>query len=130
VSASLRATERLNLSMGVSRNKNYSEEQAISRYTTGGNLGMDWQVSDRWFLTGSISRTLSDDSENEARNENDDLQFQVARQFEVPAGNRRLPGQAFVRYSRTGTESKDNIFDFSSRANYWYVDAGISLALF
>jgi hypothetical protein len=130
VSANLRATDRLNLNAGVSRYKNYSKEEDISRYTTSGNLGIDWQVSNRWYLSGNISRTLSDDSEDQADNENDDLQLQIARQFDIRAGNRRLPGQAFVRYSRTANESSNNIFDFSSRANYWNVDAGISLALF
>ncbi len=129
--AGLRASDTLNLNLGVNATRNHSDEQELTTRTEGATFGFDWQFVERWTLNGNYGATRTEDSQNLATSDSYTAQTQVAWRFEVPGyGGRKLPGQLFLRHSVQSNSNRDNTFGLATDVRHWTVNAGLSLSLF
>ena len=128
--AAWRATESLNLSVGVQRNRHLSVEKDLVSRSTTVNAGVDWTWRERWTLAASGSHTRGDDSMAIASSTNRSLQAQLGYRFELSSFGRKLPGQLFVRVTDQTASSTDALFGFDTAGGHRSVDAGLSLSLF
>ena len=55
---------------------------------------------------------------------------QLSRNFELPFGENRLPGQIFVSYSQTELDSQNNLFGINTLVKNWSINSGVSLSFF
>ena len=130
LSTSLRASDTLNLTFGVQRNRNFSREKELVSYSNTGTAGCDWTWRDRWTLAANYGRTLGDDSRALATSANRTVQGQLGFRFDVRSFGRKLPGQVFVRYSDQADTNRDATFGISSAGGNRSWNAGLSLSLF
>lgn len=128
--ATWRATDTLNLTLGVQRHRHLSVEKDLVSRTTTASAGVDWTWRDRWTLAANMSRTRGDDSMAIASSANRSLQAQLGYRFELSSFGRKLPGQVFVRFSDQAASSRDALFGFDTAGGHRSVDAGLSLSLF
>jgi hypothetical protein len=116
--------------LALTRARNFNVEQNIANYTTGGSMDVQWRPNDKWSVALNASVNRNDDSLDLARSDADTGFAQVNRSLTLPFNGHRVPCQVFVRYARQESASRDNVFDFSTRAINWTVDAGLSMGLF
>jgi len=125
-----RPSEALNLGVHWSTGTNEDKEADIKRRTEAYGFNVDWQVNENWSLSGNYDTGKDHDSLGQATSKNDSGSAQVSWSFAIHAFGRKLPGQLFLRYSRQENESKDNLFDFESDAQTWFLNSGLSITLF
>lgn len=125
-----RATDSLNLGFNWTTGTNEDKEAQIKRRTQSYGVNIDWQISPDWSFSGNYDTGKDNDSAGQAISKNNSASAQVSWSFALKAFGRELPGQLFLRYSEQENESRDNLFDFESDAQTWFVNSGFSLTLF
>jgi hypothetical protein len=120
----------LTASLSITRARNFSVEQQLANYTTGGSIDVQWQPNEFWSIAANIGLNRTDDSRNFATSTADTGQLQINRSLAILFGAYRVPCQLFVRYAYQDIASTDNVFDFATDAVSWSVDAGLSMGLF
>lgn len=125
-----RATDALNIGLSWTTGSNEDKEAQLKRRTRSYGVNVDWQISQNWSFAGNYDSGKDDDSAGQATSKNNAASAQVSWSFELHAFGRKLPGQLFLRYSEQENESRDNLFDFESDAQTWFLNSGLSLTLF
>lgn len=116
--------------LGLTRSRQHSVEQSLTRRTLGGTASIDWQADERWSFAAHLDATHGDDSQRLAASRSIGAHLQASRRLALPAGGRSLPGQAFLRLARQGDRQSDAVFGQASEQRLWWVDFGLSFSLF
>ena len=131
IAATLRATDTLEVGISLGRVRSTDEAESVSNFTNNVGMNLNWIIAEKWTLSGNVSRTLDDDSEDLARNENTSNDVQLARTFSIPfPGGRKRDGQFFIRYNQQENDNRDNLFEINSFSKNWAVTSGLSFSLF
>jgi hypothetical protein len=128
LSAAWSLGEALRLNAGAQRSRQLAREQALIRYVNGLSIGADWQALERLALAAQWSLNLQDNSAASATQRAAAAHLQATWRFELPTADRKLPGQAFVRYARQHDRQRDLAFGTASALEAWWVDLGLSVA--
>lgn len=123
--------ESFNINLSLTRTNAEDIEQSLERMTTSTSIGVDWAVSDRFSVSGNISTTAEDDSQNLATNDSDSDQVQLSYRMDMPDGSGgKIPVQTFIRYSSNENKSVDNQFQFESNTENRAINTGFSISFF
>jgi len=130
VQGSYRFTPTLGLNAGVGRTENYSNESTLANFSYDYSLGFDWQFRDRWSLTGNYALNTAHDSKSLADSSGWSAQTQVAWRFTLPSpdGERKLPGQVFLRHSVNSNFNRDNVFGLLTAGRFWSIQTGMTVS--
>lgn len=126
----VQATKTINLSGNFSLGRNEDRAQELERETRSWGVNINWNITQNWAASGSYNLTEQDDSQNRAESDSQTANAQLNWNFMLPAGGRKLPGQAFIRYALQDSSSKDQLFGFESDLRNWTINSGLSLNLF
>ncbi len=132
LSGSLRISSALGFNLGVNQTRAYSVEKSLTTNNWGGNAGFDWQFAERWSLNGSYGSTRVGDSANLNPGRGWNAATQLAWRFHVPSwsGDRKLPGQWFVRHMLQDNRAEDTAFGVVNLNKLWTLTTGVSLSVF
>ncbi len=131
ISLNTSLSDNLNLNLSIGRTRAEDVEQDLIRYTNNSSMGLDWAINESLSFSTNVSLTDEDDSLDQATSDNESLQAQLSYRFSMPgAAGKRLPGQAFIRYSSNDSNSVDNVFQFESENTSKSWNAGLNLSFF
>jgi len=127
-----RFTPTFGITAGYGRTSNLSKERALNSYTYNYSGGFDWQFWENWGLNGTYARTTGRDSQNLAETRSWSMQTQLAWRFTLPAlgGDRKLPGQLFLRHMLNDNYNLDNTFGTLSAGRFWMIQSGVTVSFF
>ncbi len=128
-SLTLRPKEAVTIGLSAGRVRSRDVELSTKRYDNTYGLNVDWQINDKFTLSASRSKNKSKDNLNIARNLTVNNEAKLSYQFEVPVPNgKKLPGQAFLRYTKSSASNSDTEQDFSTAYAKSAVFAGLNLS--
>ncbi len=130
INVGVQAMDSINLGANFSFGQNADREQNLDRETRSWGVNADWRITPRWAINSSYNSTKQDDSQDLAANNSQSANAQLSWNFSIPGPGRKLPGQAFIRYSLQDNDSDDRLFGFGSNVRNWTVNSGLSLSLF
>lgn len=125
-----RPTDVLNIGLSWTTGANEDKEAQLKRRTRSYGVNLDWQITPDLSFSGNYDTGKDDDSAGQAISKNNAASAQLSWNFALKAFGREMPGQLFLRYSEQENESRDNLFDFESDAQTWFLNSGFSLTLF
>jgi hypothetical protein len=116
-------------SIGRVINKNVA--QVLDNYSKSAGANFNWQIQDKWGVSGSVEKIFEDDSKDLAENDSISADLQAVRRFRLPfPDGKKRPGQFYLRYNLSENDSSDNEFGFESLVKTWTVTAGLSFSFF
>ena len=128
-SLTLRPKEAITIGLSAGRVRSNDKEQSTRRYDNTYGLNLDWQLNDKFTLSASRSKNRSKDNVNISRSLSVSNEVKLSYQFEVPVpSGKKLPGQAFVRYTRTNASNSNTEQAFSTAFAKSAVFAGLNLS--
>ncbi len=132
VQGGYRFSQNFNLNAGLGRTANYANENGLKSYTYNYMTGFDWQFQDNWNLNGNYTLTTGQDTQSLAETRGRSLQTQVAWRFQVPTptGDRKLPGQIFLRHVLNDNLNRDNVNIVLNTGRFWMIQSGITMSFF
>ena len=127
-----RFTPAFGVNAGFGRTSNLAKERALNSYTYNYSGGFDWQFWETWGLNGTYARTSGRDSQNLAETRSWSMQTQLSWRFTLPApsGDRKLPGQLFLRHMLNDNYNLDNTFGILSAGRFWMLQTGVTVSFF
>ena len=128
VNFGVRPLDNVSVTLSVGRSDTRDREQALHNISDTGSFAVDWQIMDNLAFNGSWNKSYDHDSNLLAKNVSEAIDLGLNYQFELPlTGERKAPGQFFLRYSNSDNKSRDNTFGFNTDAEAWTLTSGLSV---
>ena len=123
--------DALSLDLGYSASDNEDIEQTLTQNNRSYNVAFNWRFIETASLSARWFDSADDDSLGNASANTKSAEAALNWNFELPVtADRRVPVAFFIRYARQESESRDNVFDFSSAGRSWTINSGVSATLF
>jgi hypothetical protein len=119
---------RVALNMGAMRARNAERERSIARYNDSFNTGLSWRILDRTTMNLNWQQGRNHDSLSQAEARNKSLSANLAGNIDLPLGERRVPAQLFLSYSRQTSDSVNRLFGFDNEFGNWSLNSGLSFS--
>jgi hypothetical protein len=127
VTSSYRATDKLSFSLGLNQSRNLSVEKHQTTTNTGGQLGIDWAMTDDWSVKLDYSSGIVRDSLNQQYNNAQNSSFQAVRKLPSNLLGLKVEGQGFVRATHSNVKALDNTVLQVFSAKRFLLQTGLTL---
>ncbi|MEJ2620450.1 MAG: hypothetical protein P8163_09355, partial [Candidatus Thiodiazotropha sp.] len=129
--ADIQLTDNFQFGLSVGRVRNENVAELLNNYTESAGLNFNWNIQGKWGLSGSVEKTLEDDSKDLVENDSISADLHAVRHISLPfPDGKKRHGQLYMRYNLSDNESIDNEFEFESLVKSWTVTAGLSFSFF
>jgi hypothetical protein len=127
ITSSYRATEKLSLNLGLNQSRNLSVEKQQTTSNTGGQLGIDWTMTDNWSVKLDYSSGIVRDSLNQQYNNAQNTSFQAVRKLPSNLFGLKIEGQGFMRATHSKIKALDNTVEQVLGANRFLLQTGLTV---
>jgi hypothetical protein len=129
--ADIQLTDNFQFGLSVGRVRNENVAELLNNYTESAGINFNWNIQGKWGLSGSVEKTLEDDSKDLVENDSISADLHAVRHISLPfPDGKKRHGQLYMRYNLSDNESIDNEFEFESLVKSWTVTAGLSFSFF
>ena len=122
--------ERWQAQAGAQRGRQHNLETAVTQRTRGLTLGLDGRPDDRWTLGAQLALQQGRDGAGLSRTRSLQGQLQLARRFDLPGIDKKLPAQWTLRLGHQAERQQDARFGIDLAWRGWWLDLGLAVGFF